>query len=81
MSDVGTYNTARACNGRVRVPALGACCDQQPVMWSRERGMAICGRTATGPMPTVFRHAVRVFGTHPTATIKRHHLRPSECLM
>ena len=81
MSDFGTYNTARASNGRVRVPALGARCDQQPVMWRRERGMPMGVRIATGPMPTVFRHAVRVCGTHLTATNKRHRLRPSECLM
>ena len=81
MSDYGTYDTARAATGRVRVPALGARCDQRPVMWRSARGIAMRTRTAMGPMPTVFRHTNGGRGTNPATTIKCHRLRPSECLM
>lgn len=81
MSDFGTYSTARAAAGRVRVPALGARCGQRPDMWQPARGNALGVRTATGPMPTVFEHAVRDRGTNPTTATKCHRLRPSECLM
>ena len=81
MSDYGTYNTARAAVGRVRVPAFGARCGQRPVMWRPMRGIAFGVRTAMGPMPTAFRYAVRGRGTNPTTAIKCHRLRPSECLM
>ena len=81
MSDFGTYNTARAAAGRVRVPALGARCGQRSVMWRPARGNVIGVRTAMGPMPTVFEHAVRGRGTNPTTATKCHCLRPSECLM
>lgn len=81
MSDYGTYDTARAAAGRVRVPALGARCGQRPAMWQPARGNAIDVRSAMGPMPTVFEHAVRGRGTNPATATKCHRLRPSECLM
>lgn len=77
MFDFGTYRTARAAAGRVRVPALGARCNQRPATWRPARGI----RTAMGPMPTVFGHAMRGHSTDPTTTAKCHRLRPSECLM
>ena len=81
MSDYGTYDTARAAAGRVRVPTLGARCGQRPAMWRTALGIAIGVRTAMGPMPAAFRHAMRGRGTNPTTAIKCHRLRPSECLM
>ena len=81
MSDLGTCTAARACGYRVRVPAPDARCRWQPVVQSWARGTAIGVLTAVGPMPTMFQHAVCGHGASPTATIKRHRLRPSECLM
>lgn len=81
MSDLGTYTTARACGYRVRVPAPDARCRWQPVTRSRTRGTTIDVLTAVGPMPTMFQHAARGQGANPAATVKRHRLRPSECLM
>ena len=81
MSDFGAYSTARAAAGRVRVPALGARCGQRSVMWRPERGNVIGVRTAMGPMPAVFEHALRGRGTNPATSAKCRRLRPSECLM
>lgn len=81
MSEYGTYNTACAPAGRVRVSALRARCGRRPAMRFWERGTAIGVHTAMCPMPTTFRPVVRGQGDQPMAAIKPHHLRPSECLM
>ncbi len=81
MSDFGTYDTARAAAGRVRVPALGARCGQRLAMWRPARGNVIGVRTALVPMPAVFAHAERGRGTSPTTATKCHRQRPSERLM
>ena len=80
MLDHGAYTTTRACGYRVRVPETGVRC-WQPVNRMRERGTAIGLLVAVGPMPVMFQHAVRGHAANPTATTKRHRLRPSERLM
>ena len=81
MFDHRADTTARACGYCVRVPATGVRCGWQPVTRRATCGTAIGASAAARLMPGMFQHAVRGHGANPTATTKRHRLRPSEYLM